>query len=135
MLKKRAAQRGGAPLSLGIWLATGRGPKNADNLPEGYFGVAYHDLRPSGDRIHPLLGQPSEFRILSKSDFDERLITSGKLQAIQTNDGLPPYIANGDLFVVDTAVHVGPVVAGGRFPNPHYDWTKPPRTRLHIRLA
>lgn len=103
------------------WLATGRGPKNAGNLPEGYFGVAYYDLRPSGDRIHPLLGQPSEFRILSKSDFDERLITSGKLQAIQTNDGLPPYIANGDLFVVDTAVHVGPVVAGGRFPNPHYE--------------
>jgi hypothetical protein len=103
------------------WLVTGRGPKNADNLPEGYFGIAYYDLRPYGDRIHPLLGQPLEFRILSKSDFDERLITSGTLQAIQTSDGLPPHIANGDLFVVDTAVHVGPVVAGGRFPNTHYD--------------
>ena len=27
------------------WLATGRGPKNADNLPEGYFGVAYYTQR------------------------------------------------------------------------------------------
>jgi hypothetical protein len=58
---------------------------------------------------------------MSKSDFDVRLVTSGVLQAIQTNDGLPPHIANGDLFVVDTAVHVGPVVAGGRFSNPHYE--------------
>ena len=42
---------------------------------EGYFGVAYADLR-RGDRMYPLLGPYFEFRILNKSDFDERLITS-----------------------------------------------------------
>jgi lambda repressor-like predicted transcriptional regulator len=103
------------------WLATGSSPKRADNMPEDYFGVAYYDLRPYGDRIHPLLDQPSEFRILHKADLDERLINSETLQAMQTNEGLPPYIANGDLFIIDTAIHVGPVVAGGRFPKTHCD--------------
>jgi hypothetical protein len=103
------------------WLATGSGPKRADNLPEGYFAVPYYDLRPYGDRIHLLLGHPSEFRILSESDFDERLLSSGILQAMRTNDGFPPEIRDGDLFVVDTAVHVGPVVGGGPFPRLHFD--------------
>jgi hypothetical protein len=107
-----------AHVSIG-WLATGRGPKRADNLPEGYFGVPYFDLCPYGDRIHPLLGHPSEFRIFSRSDFDESLLSSGNLQAMRTNEGLPPDISNGDSFVVDTTVHVGPVVGGGRFPGPH----------------
>jgi helix-turn-helix protein len=107
-----------AHVSLG-WLASGSGPKRADNLPEGFFGIPYYDLRPCGDRIHPLIGEPSEFRIFSKSDFDESLLSSGILQAMRTNQGFPPEIGDGDLFVVDSAVHVGPVVGGGRFPRPH----------------
>jgi transcriptional regulator with XRE-family HTH domain len=107
-----------ARVSLG-WLAGGSGPKRADSLPEGYFGAPYYDLRPYGDRIHPLLGQPSEFRIFSKSDYDESLLSSGILQALRTNQGFPPEISDGDLFVVDSAVHVGPVVGGSLFPRLH----------------
>ena len=65
---------------------------------------------------------PPVFRIISKSDYDERLLTSGVLQAIadEPRDSRRTF-RDGDLFVVDTAVHVGPVVAGGRFSNPHYE--------------
>jgi transcriptional regulator with XRE-family HTH domain len=109
------------------WLATGEGPKNANNpLPEGYFAVPFFDLRASGGRIYAFnqeqvaafrifeaaqLGHPAARDLRCFDAFEEvgleircgDLVVADFSVSARATPGHPPWPANfkdGDLYVV-----------------------------------
>jgi hypothetical protein len=87
-----------ANVSVG-WLASGSPPRNPNGLPDSCFAMAFYDLRATGGHIYPLLSGPSEFRVFNKSEFQE--VGGRDLIAIQTLEGLEPWINESDTIVVD----------------------------------
>jgi hypothetical protein len=85
------------------WLATGQGPKSADNqLPDGYLSIPFYDLRASGGRIYTFTQEAVEDFIVFKESW---LREAGAIQkdsaAFEALETLKPDIRIGDLVVMD----------------------------------
>jgi len=94
------ADAGGVSLE---WLARGRGYKEPRaQVPDGYEGVSFYDVRKAGGYVYPLVSADvAEFIFLKLDWFRYPGIEPGRLFLIEVTDSRVPEISEGDFVVVD----------------------------------
>ena len=85
------------------WLIRGRGYKQPHpQVPEGYAGISFYDVRKAGGYVYPLVaGELADLLYLKLDWFGYPDLDPGKLFVVEVTESRVPEIQERDLVVVD----------------------------------
>jgi phage repressor protein C with HTH and peptisase S24 domain len=85
------------------WLMRGRGYKELrPQVPEGYAGIPFYDVRKAGGYVYPLVAEEvTDFLYLKLDWFSYPDLDQGKLFVVEVTESLVQEIQERDLVVVD----------------------------------